>query len=85
MYEIFDKFLAVPTWHTNHDTDVARFYRALDQVVKVDAFNPDEMADYMREKVGVSPDDESDLADAIWRFNTAAWAVRDYLRAIGTI
>jgi hypothetical protein len=53
MYEAFDKFLAVPTWHTTHDLDGERFYRALHQVVKDDAFNPDAMADDMHQKLGV--------------------------------
>lgn len=81
MYEVFDRFLAVPTWNTNQESDRIRFYLCLDRVVADPAFSPDEMADYMREAVGVSYDDGSPMAGAISRYADAAWAVKDYLRA----
>jgi hypothetical protein len=82
MYEAFDKFPVVPTWHTTHDLDGERFYRALHQVVKDDAFSPDAMADYMRQKLGVPRGGANNYSDkAIQRYTAAAWAVRDYLAA----
>jgi len=85
MYQVFDKFLAVETWHTTHPLDSERFYRALDQVVREENFNADTMARYMREKIGVSSDDESYFAAAIRRYSRDAWAVRDYLTAVKAI
>jgi hypothetical protein len=86
MYRAFDKFLAVPTWHTNHDADGGRFYLALHQVVKNAAFNPDAMADYMHQKLGVPRGGANNCSDeAIRRYTSAAWAVRDYLNATRAI
>jgi hypothetical protein len=86
MYKAFDKFLAVSTWHTNHDADGERFYLALHQVVKRAAFSPDEMADYMHQKISVPRGGANNYSnEAIGRYTTAAWAVRDYLKATGAI
>lgn len=83
MYQAFDNFLAVDTWHTTHPLDEKRFFRALDRIVRESAFNADAMASYMREKVGISPNEEKDdsRAEAIDRYTSAAWAVRGYLDA----
>jgi hypothetical protein len=86
MYQAFDKFLAVPTWHTHHDLDAERFYQALHKVVKADAFSPDAMADYMHQKLGVPRGGANNYSNAaIDRYAAAAWAVRDYLKATRAI
>ena len=86
MYKVFDKFLAAPTWHTNHDADGERFYQALHQVVKDAAFSPDAMADYMHQRLGVPRGGANNYSDkAIERYTAAAWAVRDYLAAANAI
>ncbi len=46
MYQVFDNFLKVDTWHTAHPADEKRFFVALSGVVGDDAFNPDEMQGY---------------------------------------
>ena len=48
MYQVFDPFLAVSTWHTRHPSDETRFFRALVGVHQEPAFNADQMGDYMR-------------------------------------
>jgi hypothetical protein len=81
MYEAFDSFMGAETWHTRHPFDERRFYEALDKVVWSDAFNPDDMADYMRVKACLASDDRtSGLAKAIGRRQTDAWAVKDFLK-----
>jgi hypothetical protein len=52
MYQAFDKFLATDTWHTTHPLDTKRFYQALDQVVRDDAFNADAMPMYIAPRAG---------------------------------
>ncbi|MGY4197872.1 hypothetical protein ACVIM9_007213 [Bradyrhizobium sp. USDA 4520] len=47
-YSIFDSFLGVDTWHTNHDNDKERFYNALRRALTNPDFNPDAMGNYMR-------------------------------------
>jgi hypothetical protein len=85
VYQVFDKFLAMETWHTAHDLDGERFYRALGEVVRDKDFSPDQMAAYMSQKIGVSRGDDNYRADAIERYTSAAWAVRDFLVATKAI
>lgn len=81
MYEAFDSFLNVDTWYTDSGYDEERFYKSLQSVVRNDDFSPDAMRDYMREKKGVTTDDDSNhLEGVIDRLTTKAWAVRDYLK-----
>jgi hypothetical protein len=82
MYRAFDKFLATDTWHTTHPLDTKRFYQALDQVVRDDAFNANAMADYMFQKVGVSRGADDSRAEVIERFTVDAWAIQGYLNSI---
>ena len=84
MYDIFDRFLAIDTWHTNHDNDQSRFYSALSQVIDHPNFNPDRMGEYMRSKKNVDRDAEDGFGPDIDRLVTAAWAVRDYKAATNT-
>ena len=77
MYEVFDPFLASQTWHGTKQADRERFYLALDRVAREAAFDPEEMGDYLRAKLGLpSGDDHDDTAVA--RRVTDAWAVRDF-------
>jgi hypothetical protein len=80
MYNVFDNFIAVETWHTRHPLDLGRFYKALNQVVWSDTFNPDQMAHYLRDKRKIPTEDhQSDFARTIDRYRDDAWAVREFL------
>lgn len=80
MYEAFDAFIRVDTWHTSHPIDGERFYKVLQKP----GFDPDQMGLHMREKLGVSRDDEDHpFNSAIDRYVAAAWAVKEYLQANG--
>lgn len=82
LYEAFDKFLQVDTWHTRHPSDEERFFKVLASVVKDPRFNPDSLGAYIREKKGVSRDDQGPtFNEAIDDYVAKAWAVRDYLKA----
>ena len=84
LYDVFDKFLAVSTWHTRHPSDEQRFFTVLASVVKDPRFNPDELGEYFRQKKAVSRDDESNFFKvAIDDYVAKAWAVKDYLKANG--
>ncbi len=84
LYEAFDKFLALDTWHTRHPSDQRRFYIALSSVIKDPQFNPDRLGEYIRKKKTVSRDNQEDLLNiAIDGWVTSAWAVKDYLEANG--
>lgn len=50
MYDAFDGFLRVDTWHTQHRLDEERFFRALRTVVERNDFNPDALGTYIDEK-----------------------------------
>jgi hypothetical protein len=81
MYEVFDSFIKVSTWHTRHPNDERRFLTALAEVVWSDEFNPDQMRDYFRSKLNISPNDhESEFAKDIDRYCSDAWAVKDFLK-----
>ena len=47
MYEAFDRFLYVPTWHTGHPADEERFLRALRRVVHQPDFDPEGLRAYI--------------------------------------
>jgi hypothetical protein len=79
MYQVFDEFLASPTWQYRPALDTKRFYEALDQVVWADVFDPEAMAIYIGWKIGASRYDR-DFMEAIHRCTTDARAVRDYLK-----
>jgi hypothetical protein len=82
LYEAFDNFLEIDTWHTHHPTDEQRFFTALNKVVTNPKFNPDNLGQYIRGKKGVSRDDgENAFNVAIDNYVAAAWAVKDYLKA----
>jgi hypothetical protein len=82
MYQAFDSFLNMDTWHTRHPNDERRFFVALHTVVGNQEFNPDNLGDYMRVKKGVSRDAQENAFNyAIRHYVAAAWAVKDYLKA----
>jgi hypothetical protein len=85
MYEAFDKFLTIDTWYSAHPRDGKRFFQALDQVVRNDAFDADAMGDYMFQKTGVSRSADDSRSLTIWGFIIAARAVRGYLEATGAL
>ena len=85
MYQAFDKFLALDTWHTRSQFDEKIFFLALSSVVKDGKFNPEEMGSYMRQKTRPSSNvEDHPFEHAIAHYVAAAWAVKDYLAATGT-
>jgi hypothetical protein len=84
MYQVFDGFIGVDTWHTCHPLDESRFFLALNQVVRDPNFSPDAMGDYFRSKLSRTYDrDTNPFESAVVHYVSAAWAVRDFLAAIG--
>jgi hypothetical protein len=82
MYEAFDDFLHVSTWHTRHPSDEERFFRALAAVVRNPQFNADALGKYIDQKreggeIGLIDEVYDDARD---HYVDAAWAVSDYLR-----
>jgi hypothetical protein len=78
MYEAMDAFLRVDTWHIGHALDRDRFFKALAQIVREENFNPEEMGNYMRNKLGIDFDDhDSAQAEAINACVSDACAVSD--------
>lgn len=85
MYEVFDSYLNVETWHTTHQRDDERFYQALDQVVRRTDFHPDDMAEYFKQKVGTSEDGGGGPFEAaIERREHQASAIADFLKCTGS-
>jgi hypothetical protein len=85
VYQAFDEFLDVETWHTTHALDEERFYRALDKVVRDKDFNSEEMATYMCQKFSVSRGGGNHFSEAIERYTDSASAVRGFLEATKAI
>jgi len=83
MYEVFDKFLASDTWLNHRPQDEDSFYKALNRIVRNDAFDADDMAEYMFQKANVVPGTDEARTMAIDRLQQDAWAVRDFLHATG--
>lgn len=84
MYSEIDRFLAVDTWYTPHPSDTERFMHVLHELMKHPDFNPDAMGEYMRNKLGVSPDDaDPHFSNAVDRYVCDAWAVKEYFKANG--
>jgi hypothetical protein len=88
MYEAFDDFLRVRTWHKRHPEDDERFFCALDRVVHQPQFNADSLGEYMDQKRQNGEAAQANLVaeyyeDARDHYVAAAWAVRGYLRVAG--
>jgi hypothetical protein len=84
MYQVFDGFLAMDTWHTRHALDERRFFEALSSVVKDSNFDPEKMGEYFRQKTRSTihaNDNKHPFEHAIAHYVAAAWAVKDYLAA----
>ena len=80
MYDAFDSFIRVGTWQTRQPSDEERFHLALGKVVWSDDFDPDQMANYLREKLNLPPEDRgSYFAQTIDRYCDDAWAVKNFL------
>jgi hypothetical protein len=82
MYEKLDSFMVTDTWHTRHPSDEKRFLVVLHELLKDRDFNPDQMAEHMRGKIGIKEDDHTHpLRPAIYYYTAAAWAVKGYVEA----
>lgn len=81
MYEAFDSFLRVPTWHTRHANDEERFFCVLRTVVGNAQFSPEAMGDHFDQ----SPARRNLTAEAYdqarGHYVAAAWAIKRYLQA----
>jgi len=81
MYDAFDSFIRVGTWQTRQPSDEERFHLALGKVVWSNDFDPDRMADYLREKLHLPPEDRgSYFAQTIDKYCDDAWAVKNFLK-----
>lgn len=88
MYEAFDAFLRVPTWHTRHASDEEQFFLALETVVNNRRFNADALGGYIDQKRERREPAQANLtaeayATARDHYVHAARAVRTYLRVTG--
>lgn len=82
MYEVFNKFLRVATWHTTHPKDDERFHLALNEVVRLKSFDPSHMADYFRSYLGTQADH---FHEAIDMRHLQAEHIRLFLFDIGEV
>ena len=80
MYEALDKFLQNDTWHTRHSYDEQRFFVALNDIVRLDDFNADAMAEYFRTKLKTNGYEPSAFENAVHHYQAAARAVHDFLK-----
>jgi len=83
MYEAFDAFLRLDTWHSRHPADLQRFHEALRRVIHEHGFNPDEFGQYMVRKRGSGENSLSNLSEEAFekarsRYVDDAWAVYYY-------
>jgi hypothetical protein len=74
MYQNFDSFLNVETWHTCHTNDEERFFKALHKVVNLEDFSPEKLRNYIEEKVN-----NDSFNQSIDHYVAAAWAVKTYI------
>ena len=85
MYEALDDFLKVDTWTSLQPEDSARFYRALDAMVRNPGFTAAKVGEYIEgrylEQYG---DGDPELREYIRRrYQSDAVTVCSYLRATG--
>lgn len=80
MYEAFDFFLNIDTWHTRHPSDENRFFVCLNKVVRHEEFSPDEMGEYMRQKTGRT-DRRDPLAGQIDKYVALARTIKQFVDA----
>ncbi len=74
MYDVFDSFISIDTWHTDHPNDEQRFYLALNKVVRNPGFNADDLCAWLKSKVAPS------MHEYVVPWHSRAWAVRDFLK-----
>jgi len=79
-YKVFDPFLARDTWHTMHPSDEKIFYQCLHKVVELSDFAAEAMGDYFKEMKNINSPNHP-MAEAVKRYVSKAWAVREYLAA----
>jgi hypothetical protein len=75
MYEVFDSFIGVDTWHTRHPLDIRRFNKALRKVVWSNEFDPEAMAEYLKNKVANHP-----LQSKVDRYFEDASTIKEFLK-----
>lgn len=82
MYDAFNQFLNVDTWHTHHPSDDYRFYSALSTVINEPSFSPDDMAGYMYSYHGLDSADNSAFSHRVESLRGAARHIQDYLKCV---
>ncbi|MDX1739390.1 MAG: hypothetical protein R3261_14210 [Alphaproteobacteria bacterium] len=81
MYSIFDTFIDIDTWHTDHPDDLIRFYRALAFVVDQQEFCPQTMGNYIRDKIPTTENTRALYDHAVEKLIHRAEAVKTYIAA----
>jgi hypothetical protein len=86
MYEAFDAFLRIPTWHTKHALDEERFYDAVAAVVERRDFHGDSLSEYMDGKRAGGEESLANLTDEAYEsardhYVDEAHAIHGYERA----
>lgn len=76
-YTVFDRFLDVETWHTNHPLDDWRFLLALRNAIQDERFSPNDMGDYIRNKTGNHKEYEARIDSLVEKAET----ILDYEQA----
>jgi hypothetical protein len=87
MYEALDDFLNEDTWTSRHWADNARFFKALDKIIRQPGFSEAEMGQCIeRRYVKQYGDRGDDKAQRIGEeYVEKASVVRQYLQAIGQL
>lgn len=86
MYEVFDPFLCVKTWHTRHANDEQRYFECLAKVVEDLQFNPESFGDYIDARRRDGEEAQANLSKEAFdnardKYVADAWAVKRFLLA----
>jgi hypothetical protein len=81
MYDVFDSFLAIDTWHTLQPADQERFFCALRKVINNRNFSPDGLAEHFDRSPARKSLDEDAYLHARDYYVAAAAVVKRYLVA----
>ena len=77
-----DAWLGASTWHTNHDSDMDRWYRFVDQYQRDHGFSIDEPD--LREKIEAKVGGVNEvLRDMIREQISLAYSILDFLKCTG--
>lgn len=76
MYDVFDNFLKIDTWHTTHPLDTERFDKCLKKIVQHQGFDSSRMGDYFYDKID---EGNSNHTEAIKRYVVRADVIHDYM------